>query len=214
MKSFLSLATVAFAAVGAYAQGQLTINTPSNPVVCQPLLLTWSGGSPPYFLSIHPGSDPNGASIQDFPQQTGTSLTWTVNIAAGTQIGLSLRDNTGNTAQSAAFTINPGSDTACVGKPPDVSGGASSGATGATSSAGSGSASAPSTASTSAALTTAPATSATVSRPASSGSASGSSSATRSGSSSTASASSAANANAAKVGTAGLVGAALVALLA
>ncbi|KAG6908547.1 hypothetical protein DXG01_004180 [Tephrocybe rancida] len=135
MKFFATLATIALAASRTLAQGQLTINTPANPVVCQPLLLTWSGGTEPYFLvrtlrslrekkfdTILPGNQPGAQALHDFGQVSGNSLTWIVNIAAGTSIGLTLRDSTGNTAQSAAFAINAGTNTDCVGKDPSTSG--------------------------------------------------------------------------------------------
>ncbi|KAG2036941.1 hypothetical protein BDR03DRAFT_865152 [Suillus americanus] len=95
---------------------QFTINTPANVVECQPTLLTWTGGTGelfehpvlrPYF-SILPGASPNGVALEDLGQQNSTSVTWVCNIASGTSLGLTLRDSTGLTAQSAPFTVNPG----------------------------------------------------------------------------------------------------------
>ncbi|KAG6817652.1 hypothetical protein H0H87_005409 [Tephrocybe sp. NHM501043] len=116
MQFFATLVTVALAASSALAQ--LTVNTP-----------------------ILPGNQPTAQALHDFGQVTGNSITWTVNIAAGTSIGLTLRDSTGSTAQSAPFTINAGSkcfvflefcssrlislsaaDSSCVGKDPSSSG--------------------------------------------------------------------------------------------
>ncbi|KAG6827455.1 hypothetical protein H0H92_011723 [Tricholoma furcatifolium] len=91
MKFLATLTTVAVAAGTALAQFQ--INTP-----------------------IEPGNEPSAAALESFSDLTGTSLTWTVNIAAGTSIGLTLTDSTGAIAQSAAFTINPGSNSTCVGQ--------------------------------------------------------------------------------------------------
>lgn len=91
------------------ALAQFSINTPSNVVECEPTLLTWSGGTGPYTLSIVPGASPNGAAIENLGQQNTTSVTWVCNIAQGTSIGLALRDSTGAIAQSAPFTVNPGS---------------------------------------------------------------------------------------------------------
>ncbi|KAG2147561.1 hypothetical protein DEU56DRAFT_784643 [Suillus clintonianus] len=90
------------------ALAQFTINTPANVVECQPTLLAWSGGTAPYFLSILPGATPNGVALENLGQQNSTSVTWVCNIASGTSIGLTLRDSTGLTAQSAPFTVNPG----------------------------------------------------------------------------------------------------------
>ncbi|KAG1805002.1 uncharacterized protein HD556DRAFT_1437159 [Suillus plorans] len=117
---------------------QFTINTPANVVECQPTLLQWSGGTAPYFLvgdvlltwlsgidpqrilfcyllhrgnnfvSILPGATPNGAAVENLGQQNSTSVTWVCNVQSGTSLGLTLRDSTGLTAQSAPFTVNPG----------------------------------------------------------------------------------------------------------
>ncbi|KAG6332447.1 hypothetical protein ID866_6639 [Astraeus odoratus] len=116
-----TFATFALFVAGALAQ-QLTINTPSNVVECEPTLLSWTGGTAPYYLalfihtrnSILPGATPNGAAIENLGQQNSTSVTWVCNIASGTSIGLTLRDSTGLTAQSAAFTVNSGSSTSCL----------------------------------------------------------------------------------------------------
>ncbi|KAF8729374.1 hypothetical protein AX14_006182 [Amanita brunnescens Koide BX004] len=177
MRSFLPVTILLFTASGALAQSTLTINTP-----------------------VLPGSQPGAQAIEAFPETNGTSISWTVNLAAGTQIGLSLRDSTGNVAQSAPFTINPGPDSSCVGKPLS-SGGASVTAPAATGS--SGATTGASTGTTTGAITGA-ATGTTTPHVASG---TGSTPAT-------ATHTNAASANAVKVGTAGLIGAALAALLA
>ncbi|KAG1821719.1 uncharacterized protein BJ212DRAFT_1264797 [Suillus subaureus] len=92
---------------------QFTINTPANVVECQPTLLAWSGGTGEFFehavfRPILPGASPDGTALENLGQQNGTSVTWVCNIASGTSIGLTLRDSTGATAQSAPFTVNPG----------------------------------------------------------------------------------------------------------
>ncbi|KAH7884733.1 hypothetical protein F5I97DRAFT_1891566 [Phlebopus sp. FC_14] len=107
-----TFASLALFVAGALAQ--FTINTPSNVVECEPTLLSWSGGTAPYFLSILPGSSPSAAALENLGQQNGTSVTWTCNIQAGTSLGLTLRDSTGAVAQSAPFTVNPGSSTSCL----------------------------------------------------------------------------------------------------
>jgi hypothetical protein len=117
MKSlFVGLVTTSLFVAGALAQA-LTINTPPDAVECEPTLLTWSGGTPPYFLSVTPGATPDGTALEDLGQQNGTSFSWNTNIAAGTSVDLTLRDNTGAIAQSAPFTIQAGATTACVGLP-------------------------------------------------------------------------------------------------
>lgn len=92
----------------------LTISTPSNPVVCQPLKITWSGGQAPYQLELQPGAQPSAPSLRDFGQQDGSAYTWTVDLPPGTSVGLTLRDSTGTTAQSAPFTVQAGPDISCL----------------------------------------------------------------------------------------------------
>lgn len=103
-----------FALVPIFAQSQLTINTPSNVVVCQPTLIDWSGGTPPYHLSILPGNQPSAPAIEDLGDHYGTSYTWVDDLEPGTSVMLALRDSTGAVAQTAPFTINSGSDTSCI----------------------------------------------------------------------------------------------------
>ncbi|KAG2066652.1 hypothetical protein BDR04DRAFT_1106311 [Suillus decipiens] len=112
MKS--SVVSLALFVAGALAQ--FTINTPVNVVECQPTLLTWSGGISPYYLTVvHlPGATPNGVALENLGQQNGTSVTWICNIASGQSIGLTLRDSSGSIAQTAPFTVNPGSSTSCT----------------------------------------------------------------------------------------------------
>ncbi|KAF9238491.1 hypothetical protein BU15DRAFT_75186 [Melanogaster broomeanus] len=109
----------AFASLALFVAGalaQFTINTPANVVECQPTLLSWSGGVSPYYLRqvILPGASPNGAALEDLGEMNTTSVTWTCNIAAGTSLGLTLRDSSGTVAQSAPFTVNPGSSITCL----------------------------------------------------------------------------------------------------
>jgi len=175
-----------FASLALFVAGvlaQFTINTPANVVECQPTLITWSGGVAPYFLSILPGGSPTAAALEDLGQMNTTSVTWTCNIQAGVSLGLTLRDSSGAVAQSAPFTVNPGSSTSCLNVTSIVPG-----PTGAT----------------------------TPSAATSAGSAAGTTTkATSTGTSSTTSAtpSGAALSNGASLGAAGVLGAAVVALL-
>ncbi|KAG9128089.1 hypothetical protein FRC07_004983 [Ceratobasidium sp. 392] len=116
------LALVAYVA----AQADPSINTPAQLVQCQPAQITWTASKSPAFVSIIPGGQPGAAALHDFGQQSGNSLTWTVNIAAGTQITFQVRDSSGAVAYSAPSTIQSSSDSSCLGQQP--SGGASSSA--------------------------------------------------------------------------------------
>ncbi|KAI5122311.1 hypothetical protein M0805_002387 [Coniferiporia weirii] len=185
--SFLAL----LAAAGINAQ-TLMINTPQNVVECQPILLTWAGGSGPYFIT--------------FNNVTGTSLTWLVNQPAGTSLGLTIRDQTGTTEESASFQVQDGT-TGCISSTLSFSAATTSGA-----------------ATGSPVSTTGASTGSSGSSTASAGSSgastgsSGSSTAT-SGSTTTAAGSSTTSSSAAmkpfaQIGSAGVIGAALVALFA
>ncbi|GAA6048686.1 hypothetical protein JCM3770_002021 [Rhodotorula araucariae] len=115
MRSF-SVAAILAAAGTALAQSSLVINTPTVLYQCQPYLLTWGGGSAPYYVRVLPGGQLSGAPLATLDEQptTDTSFTWTVNIPQGTSITLTLTDSTGATASTAPVTIQPGSTT-CLG---------------------------------------------------------------------------------------------------
>ncbi|EIM91279.1 uncharacterized protein STEHIDRAFT_165625 [Stereum hirsutum FP-91666 SS1] len=226
------------------ASAQFQVNTPANVVECQPLQIVWNGGSGSTFLhmltyvthvihirpqSVLPGSDPTGTAIIDFGQQT-SPFTWpAVNVTAGTSLGLTVRDSTGALAQSAAFTVNGGSDTSCL-----TGGGSSSSASAASSASGSSSSSsaasslsassasastsssaaASSSSSASSASSAATGASTTASRTTGASSSSGSSTATSAASSSSSGSSSAAGPTlAAQYGAAGVFGALAAAVL-
>ncbi|KAI0039854.1 hypothetical protein FA95DRAFT_1577323 [Auriscalpium vulgare] len=107
--TFSSLVAAALFVVAASAQ-TLTINTPSNVAECLPLQITWSGGTPPYTVSLASGTDPNGPALQILATNTqATSFSWSaVNFASGTSLDLNVRDSTGTLQQTAPFTVNPG----------------------------------------------------------------------------------------------------------
>ncbi|KAF7330585.1 hypothetical protein MVEN_02498800 [Mycena venus] len=136
MQSVLLLAALVLGA----AAHDLTINTPTiggvaGAAECQPLLLGWSGGTPPYiivslaFISVafRAGTDssrrtvdtqpPGAAHVAEFDGQTGTSVTWTnVNATVGTQLLLTIKDNTGLSKTSAVFPVTTGSGDDCLSK--------------------------------------------------------------------------------------------------
>ncbi|KAJ3871736.1 hypothetical protein F5051DRAFT_422868 [Lentinula edodes] len=195
MKAVLFASAVALIS-GAYAQ-DFTINTPGSLTECEPVLLQWTGGTPPYFLSVYNSGAPS-TNAETLTTTNSTSFTWTVNIASGQSIGFNIVDNTGAEKQSAAVPIQAGSSTSCVGQ--SVSG--SAGATTTAATTGSGSAS-----------TTGSGSSSTTAK--STGSSSGSSSSTSAaGSSTTSSSSNGASSQAAQLSAAGFIGAAIAALLA
>ncbi|KAL1732385.1 hypothetical protein EV714DRAFT_282752 [Schizophyllum commune] len=225
-----SAAIYAPLAAAALAQA-FTINTPASVTQCQPTLISWdaSDSQAPYYLSILPGDNPSGQPLKQFDISDGSSYSWNTDIAGGTSIGLTLKDSTGKTVQSAPVTIqNSSKSDPCPADDSCLNGSSSSGsassaastsaASTSASSAGSSSASsaASTTASSSAASTTA--TSAATSSRATTSSGTSSRASTSTSSSASASASSSddengALVNGASLGVAGAV-AALVAFLA
>jgi len=114
MKSYIfSIISTALLVVGVSAQ--LTVNTPVNVISCAPLQISFTGGTPPYIISILPGATPDGTALATFTNVTGSPFTWTaVNYAAQPSLGITLRDGTGASAQSAAFTVQTGGSTSCL----------------------------------------------------------------------------------------------------
>ncbi|KAF8905106.1 hypothetical protein CPB84DRAFT_1772447 [Gymnopilus junonius] len=123
MRSFNAPFALIAALVSSAAAQTFTINTPLNVQVCLPVLINWTGGTPPYFLSILPAGQPSANALVDLGQQSGNSVTWIANLPVGTGAFLDLRDNTGTLAQSGSFTIQTGTNTSCVGQAASISAG-------------------------------------------------------------------------------------------
>ncbi|KAK0485191.1 hypothetical protein IW261DRAFT_1417035 [Armillaria novae-zelandiae] len=222
--SLFSLSAVCALVGSALAQGDLTINTPilasslfrsSGLTQCLPTLLSWTGGTGPYFLTVTSGTDPNGNPIANLGEQSGTSFTWTVTFPQGTGLVFNIRDQTGSVKQTAPVTVQTGGSTDCTSS--SASGSSTSGSTGSTT------AGATTTAATSTggATSTTPAgtTSRTTAAASSGASTSRASSAGSSGTSAGSSAAASSSGNAAptqfsSMGAAGVIGAAIVALFA
>ncbi|KAE8537862.1 hypothetical protein D1P53_005923 [Cryptococcus gattii VGV] len=106
-------ALILLAAV-AGALADLTVSTPASLIQCQPVLLSWSGGTAPYYLAIIPGGEASAAALKDFGEQSGTSLTWTVDTSSGTSVSVKVTDSTGTINYSSPVTIQAGSSDSCV----------------------------------------------------------------------------------------------------
>ncbi|KAJ3744311.1 hypothetical protein DFH05DRAFT_1460426 [Lentinula detonsa] len=111
MKLFAAIFAVASIAPDVLA---LTVNTPSSLITCEPTLLSWSGGTAPYYLSILPGGETSSSALKTFDSTNATEYTWTVDIAADTEVTVQLKDSTGTIAYSDEIDISAGSDTSCV----------------------------------------------------------------------------------------------------
>jgi len=102
----------------AVAQAQsttLTINTPPSVPQCLPTFVSFSGGQPPYTISALPGGQPSAPPLADLGSHDGTGFTWKANLPVGTSTTLQIRDSTGVINYSQMFTIQPSSDTSCLG---------------------------------------------------------------------------------------------------
>ncbi|KAL1937439.1 hypothetical protein VTO73DRAFT_13162 [Trametes versicolor] len=113
MRSFISAVVVVALTPVVFAQGP-KINTVMNPTQCEPIQFTWQGGVPPFYLSLVPGGQPGGQPIRQFPSQSGNSMTWTVDVPAGTSFSSSLRDSTGEQAFSDIQTVQQGPESGCL----------------------------------------------------------------------------------------------------
>lgn len=111
---FSTLVTVtlfAAAAINGAAAQQLSISTPQM-TTCQSVDITWSSTQGPYnLIMVAPGECD---ALVDLGDQDGTSVSWTPNVAPGTQLELSLVDSQGQEAWSNTITVAQGSDTSCV----------------------------------------------------------------------------------------------------
>jgi hypothetical protein len=73
---------------------------------CQPALLSWSGGEPPYFLTVQ-STKGSHVYLRD-SDTSSTSFTWVVNVPAGTAVSAQLKDSTGVIANTASFKVAKG----------------------------------------------------------------------------------------------------------
>jgi hypothetical protein len=122
MKSTL----VVLASIVGLAAAQLTIVTPPPPVQCQPSLLSWSGGSPPYIVGVVDTTNPDTPVIQ-WTDLTNTSITWVATTPPGTSLLFTIKDSTGSPQNSAPVIEAQGGSTSCLSTSPSgtVSGSAS-----------------------------------------------------------------------------------------
>ncbi|KIY35749.1 hypothetical protein I305_02000 [Cryptococcus gattii E566] len=105
-------ATIALLAT-AWAE-DLTVNSPASVVVCQPVALSWSGGTAPYIVAVIPGGQSSAAALETISDnESGNQVTWKVDIDAGTSITFKITDASGSIQYSSPVTIQDG-DSSCV----------------------------------------------------------------------------------------------------
>ncbi|CAE7215251.1 unnamed protein product [Rhizoctonia solani] len=99
-----------------FAQADPSINTPASLVQCQPTQLSWIATNTPVYISIIPGGNASAPALVDLGQQSGTSMTWAVNITAGTSITCRITDANGAIAYSASVSVQSSSNSSCIHK--------------------------------------------------------------------------------------------------
>jgi len=65
-------------------------------------------------MLIVPGDDPCSDVVADLGDHDGTSMTWMVNLPAGTNVMISLEDGNGDEAWSGAMVVGPSNDSSCL----------------------------------------------------------------------------------------------------
>jgi len=117
-----SILVALVAATGIFAQtADPQVNTPQGVTECEPVLLTFAGSSPPFTITVVPGGQAGAAPLTTIGSGlTGTSVTWNVNLPAGTSCTLVIRDSRGSTNESAIFSVLAGSSSSCLTGSPAV----------------------------------------------------------------------------------------------
>ncbi|KAF8137732.1 hypothetical protein K438DRAFT_1881623 [Mycena galopus ATCC 62051] len=121
---FLLLAAALGASAAVAPRAPLEINTPcaiplSHSPQCEPLLITWSGGIPPYVVRSNQPIQPTPIAGTGPIPVTETSFTWIVNATLGQSLLLLVTDDEGDglhTVTSAPFQVIAGAGDGCINK--------------------------------------------------------------------------------------------------
>jgi hypothetical protein len=97
-------------------QGALADFAISSPALtqCKQATISWEPTEGPYNLIVVKASDPCGDALVEVGDFDKTSIQWTANIAAGTQVQLSLVDKNDQEAWSKIITVADSSDASCL----------------------------------------------------------------------------------------------------
>ncbi|WVQ77352.1 hypothetical protein IAR50_007036 [Cryptococcus sp. DSM 104548] len=114
---------IAVAAAAAGSVAALSINTPASLVQCQPVQLTWTDGTGPFIIAAIPGGQVSAAAIETIADsQASSPLTWTVNLAAATNLTIKITDSTGTIGYSSPVVVQAGSSDSCLNATASTSG--------------------------------------------------------------------------------------------
>ncbi|KDQ15680.1 hypothetical protein BOTBODRAFT_54560 [Botryobasidium botryosum FD-172 SS1] len=116
------LAAVLFCATFVSAAANFSLTTPQSLAQCSPSVLNWAGGQPPYTIMVYPSCtddtyDGSDTPLDTFTVDNGTSITWTVNVAAQKMVQLVMVDAGGNNAYSDDVMIGSYNSTSCLNQP-------------------------------------------------------------------------------------------------
>ncbi|PIL28632.1 hypothetical protein GSI_08674 [Ganoderma sinense ZZ0214-1] len=94
----------------------LTLQPPSEVVLCQPVNLTWTGGTPPYRLDVEPFVDnsPNSTANGRKIALDNTWFLWTPDFPAGSILQISIEGSGTASAASVRATELPSSNSSCL----------------------------------------------------------------------------------------------------
>ncbi|RXK40853.1 hypothetical protein M231_01912 [Tremella mesenterica] len=76
---------------------------------CQPVAITWTGGTGPYHVWVIQSGQDNATPLEDFGVVSAAAMVWVVNIPVGSSVTFALQDQTGQTVYSDPRTIGQGS---------------------------------------------------------------------------------------------------------
>ncbi|UZJ56748.1 hypothetical protein CBS101457_006068 [Exobasidium rhododendri] len=108
-----ALFTILMATLGAVA-ADFTVSTPSSLVQCQPVLISWTGGTAPYYPEITKAGDVS-TIIKSFAETSTTSVSWTVDLTIGEDVTIVIVDSTGATAISGTTpATSAGTSSTCT----------------------------------------------------------------------------------------------------
>ncbi|UZJ52407.1 hypothetical protein CBS101457_001727 [Exobasidium rhododendri] len=111
MQLTLALSAALMASV---ASAAFTVSTPSSLVQCQPYLISWTGGTAPFYPAVTKAQTTSDV-IESFPMTSAQTYSWTVNQAVGDTFTIVITDSTGASADTAVTpAVVAGSSSACL----------------------------------------------------------------------------------------------------
>ena len=94
----------------------LSLQSPSEVILCQPINLTWIGGTPPYRLDVEPlvNNSPNKTANGRNIAIDNTWSLWTPDFPPGSILQISIEGSGTSPAASVGATEHPSSNATCL----------------------------------------------------------------------------------------------------